>query len=79
MQEQAKSGAAVGVIIDTGMLADYVPQMAVYTAPYVFNDVHEARKFIEPPMFVKWDDDLADLRIRTMGSTVAQECPFNKA
>lgn len=102
--EQAKSGAAVGVIIDTGMLADYVPDMAIYTAPYVFADVHEARKFIETPMFKKWDEDLAkhglrdlscnwyqgarhfltnkrvdkpadlaNMRIRTMGSTVAQE------
>ncbi len=101
--EQAKSGAAVGVIIDTGMLADYVPDMAVYTAPYVFNNVQEARKFIETPMFGKWDEqlathglrdlscnwyqgyrhfltntkvekpaDLAGMRVRTMGSAVAQ-------
>lgn len=102
--EQAKSGAAVGIIIDTGMLADYVPAMAIYSAPYVFTDVHEARKFIETPMFIKWDDelakhglrdlscnwyqgarhfvtqkrvdtpaDLANLRVRTFGSTIGQE------
>lgn len=102
--EQAKSGAAVGIIIDTGMLADYVPAMAIYSAPYVFADVREARKFIETPMFIKWDDelaqhglrdlscnwyqgarhfvtqkrvdkpeDLANLRIRTFGSTIGQE------
>ena len=64
--EQAMSGAAVGVIIDTGMLADYVPQMAIYTAPYVFNDVHEARKFIETPMFGKWDEELATHGLRDL-------------
>ena len=102
--EQAKSGANVGVIIDTGMLADYVPDMAIYAGPYVFNSVKNARKFIETDMFKKWDselathglrdlgcnwyqgarnfltnkkvekiEDLKGLRVRTMGSTVAQE------
>ncbi len=42
--EQAKSGSAVGVVIDTGMLADYVPAMAIYTAPYIFDSVEEARR-----------------------------------
>lgn len=102
--EQAKGGTNVGVIIDTGMLADYVPDMAIYTAPYVFDDVKEARAFIETDLFASWDEDLAThglrdlscnwyqgarhfltnkpirtpadlkgLRVRTMGSTVAQE------
>lgn len=102
--EQAKSGANVGVIIDTGMLADYVPDMAIYTGPYVFNSLENARKFIETDTFKKWDADLAThglrdlgcnwyqgarnfltnvkvekpedlkgLRVRTMGSSVAQD------
>ncbi|MDR2392399.1 MAG: C4-dicarboxylate TRAP transporter substrate-binding protein [Planctomycetota bacterium] len=102
--EQAISGSAVGVIIDTGMLAAYVPEMAIYTAPYVFDNIRDARNFIETPMFAEWDGelvrygirdlscnwyqgarhfltnvrvekpvDLANLRVRTMGSEVAQE------
>ena len=102
--EQAKSGANVGVIIDTGMLADYVPDMAIYAGPYVFDSVKNARAFIETDIFKKWDDELAThglrdlgcnwyqgarnfltnkkvetpadlkgLRVRTMGSKVAQE------
>jgi tripartite ATP-independent transporter DctP family solute receptor len=102
--EQAKSGANVGIIIDTGMLADYVPDMAIYTGPYIFNSLANARKFIETPIFKKWDDELAKhglrdlscnwyqgarnfltnvkvekpadlkgLRVRTMGSSVAQD------
>ncbi len=102
--EQAKSGSNVGVIIDTGMLADYVPDMAIYTGPYVFDSVENARKFIDTDIFKAWDeelathglrdlgcnwyqgarnfwtskkvetpDDLNSMRVRTMGSQVAQE------
>jgi tripartite ATP-independent transporter DctP family solute receptor len=102
--EQAKNGSNVGVIIDTGMLADYVPNMAIYTAPYIFDDVKEARSFITTDIFAAWDQELAThglrdlscnwyqgarhfcsnkpintpsdlkgLRVRTMGSKVAQE------
>lgn len=102
--EMAKSGSNVGVIIDTGMLADYVPDMAIYAAPYVFDSVEEARAFIDTDIFKGWEEqlatnglrdlscnwyqgarhfltntpvetpaDLTGLRIRTMGSTVAQE------
>lgn len=102
--EQAKNGSNVGVIIDTGMLADYVPDMAIYTAPYVFDNVEQARAFIETDIFTSWDKELAThglrdlscnwyqgarhflsnkpintptdlkgVRVRTMGSKVAQE------
>jgi tripartite ATP-independent transporter DctP family solute receptor len=102
--EQAKGGANVGIVIDTGMLADYVPDMAIFTAPYIFNNFDEARKFIDTDLFKAWDEelttfglrdlgcnwyqgarnfytakevktpaDLAGLRVRTMGSEVAQE------
>ena len=49
--EQAMNGSNVGVIIDTGMLADYVPDMAIYTGPYVFDSVENARKFIDTDIF----------------------------
>ena len=102
--EMAKSGSNVGVIIDTGMLADYVPDLAIYAAPYVFDNVEEARAFIDTDIFKGWEEelathglrdlscnwyqgarhfltntpvatpaDLSGLRVRTMGSTVAQE------
>jgi tripartite ATP-independent transporter DctP family solute receptor len=102
--EQAKSGSNVGIVIDTGMLADYVPDMAIFTAPYIFNSFDEAREFIDTDYFKAWDeeltaaglrdlgcnwyqgarnfytnkeiktpDDLKGLRVRTMGSEVAQE------
>ena len=102
--EQAKSGSNVGVVIDTGMLADYVPDMAIYSGPYIFDSVENARKFIETDIFKGWDEklttfglrdlgcnwyqgarsflsnkkietpsDLKGVRVRTMGSKVAQE------
>ncbi|MDD5621925.1 MAG: C4-dicarboxylate TRAP transporter substrate-binding protein [Actinomycetota bacterium] len=102
--EMAKTGSNVGVIIDTGLLADYVPDIAIYSAPYVFDNVEEARAFIETDIFEGWVEELAtfgmrnlshnwyqgarhfltnklvetpadlvNLRVRTMGSAVAQE------
>jgi len=102
--EQAKSGSNVGVLVDTGVLADYVPDMAIYSGPYMFDDITQARKFIDTDIFAKWNADLAahglrnlgcnwyqgarnfvtnkkvtqpsdlnGIRVRTMGSTVAQE------
>ncbi|MDR1953435.1 MAG: TRAP transporter substrate-binding protein DctP [Clostridiales Family XIII bacterium] len=102
--EQAKGGSNVGIIIDTGMLGDYVKDMAIFTAPYIFDNFEEARKFIDTDLFKSWDEelttyglrdlgcnwyqgarnfytanevktpaDLTGLRVRTMGSEVAQE------
>ncbi len=102
--EQAKAGSNVGVVIDTGMLASYVPDMAIFSGPFIFDSVENARKFIDADTFKKWDEqlatfglrdlgcnwyqgarnfltnkkvttpaDLKGLRVRTMGSKVAQE------
>jgi tripartite ATP-independent transporter DctP family solute receptor len=65
--EQAKSGSNVGVVIDTGMLADYVPDMAIYSGPYIFNSVENARKFIETDIFKGWDEQLATNGLRDLG------------
>ena len=102
--EQIIAGSDIGVMADTGMLADYVPDMAIYTAPYIFNSPENARAFVDSDMFKGWNDtlatfgirdlgcnwyqgarnfltntpvekpeDLSGLRVRTMGTTVAQE------
>ena len=65
--EQAKSGSNVGVIIDTGMLADYVPEMAIYTGPYIFDSVENARAFIETDIFKGWDDQLTTNGLHDLG------------
>lgn len=102
--EQAKSGSNVGVLVDTGVLADYVPDMAIYSGPYMFDNIKQAREFIDTDIFSGWNtelathglrnlgcnwyqgardfvtnkkvekpEDLKGIRVRTMGSTVAQE------
>ncbi|GHS90092.1 ABC transporter substrate-binding protein [Synergistales bacterium] len=64
--KKAKDGANVGIILDTGALAEYVPDMGIYSAPYVFSSLANARKFIETPIFKKWDDELAALGLRDL-------------
>lgn len=52
--EQAKSGMAVGVILDAGRFADYVPEMNIFEAPYLFEDYSEALLFTQSDMFNGW-------------------------
>lgn len=67
MIEQALSGANIGTIADTGRLADYCPEMAIYTGPYIFNSVENARKFLDTEIFENWDAQLADAGLRDLG------------
>lgn len=104
MIEQALSGANIGTIADTGRLADYCPDMAIFTGPYIFNSPENARKFLDTDIFKGWDKQLSEnglrdlscnwyqgarnfwtttpintpadlngIRVRTLGSNVAQE------
>lgn len=67
MIEQVVAGSDVGVMADTGLLADYVPDMAIYTAPYVFNSVENARKFVDSNIFKEWNEELSKVGIRNLG------------
>ncbi|GHS98743.1 C4-dicarboxylate ABC transporter [Synergistales bacterium] len=63
---QAKTGAAVGVMVDAGALAEYVPDMGIFAGPYVFKNLAYARRFIETPLFKKWDNELAAQGLRDL-------------
>ncbi|MDR0423985.1 MAG: C4-dicarboxylate TRAP transporter substrate-binding protein [Clostridiales Family XIII bacterium] len=65
--ELAKSGTNAGIIIDSELLAGYVPDMAIYSAPYVFDSMADARKFIDTDIFKEWDAGLAAHGMRDLG------------
>lgn len=46
LQEQARMGANVGVITDTGRLADVLPEIGVLNAPYIAKNYEEVRKIV---------------------------------
>ena len=49
--EQAKLGANVGVITDSGRLSEFVKEIGVTSVAYVAKDYDEMKKVIETPLF----------------------------
>lgn len=58
--EQAKSGANIAVVVDTGRLADMVPEIGILSAPYIVDDYEEASKVVQSDLFKEWENQLAD-------------------
>lgn len=57
--EQAKTGANVAVVVDSGRLADMVPEIGILTAPYIVDNFDEANKVAQSDLFKGWSDKLA--------------------
>ncbi|SET15906.1 tripartite ATP-independent transporter solute receptor, DctP family [Salinibacillus kushneri] len=58
--EQAKTGANVAVLVDSGRLADMVPEIGVLSAPYIVDNFDEANKVAQSDLFKEWSDKLAN-------------------
>ncbi|GAA4726191.1 C4-dicarboxylate TRAP transporter substrate-binding protein [Brevibacillus fulvus] len=56
--EQAKVGANVAVLVDSGRLAEMVPQMGILTAPYIVDSYAEARQVVMSDLFKGWEAEL---------------------
>jgi TRAP-type C4-dicarboxylate transport system substrate-binding protein len=57
--EQAKTGANVAVIVDPGKLADYVPAIGIFGAPYIVDNYDEGKKLTQTQLFKGWEKELA--------------------
>lgn len=57
--EQAKTGTNVAVLVDSGRLADMVPEIGVLSAPYIVDNFDEANKVVQSDLFKGWSDQLA--------------------
>lgn len=57
--EQAKAGANVAVISDSGRLAEMVPEIGILAAPYIADNYEEAAKIVESDLFKSWGEELA--------------------
>lgn len=58
--EQAKEGANIAVVSDTGRLATMVPDMGILTAPYIVDNYEEAKKVTQSDLFKGWEKELQD-------------------
>jgi tripartite ATP-independent transporter DctP family solute receptor len=57
--EQARVGANVAVVSDTGRLAEMVPEMGILSAPYIAESFDEAAQIVDSDLFKEWEEELA--------------------
>lgn len=57
--EQAKVGANVAVLVDSGRLAEMVPDIGILSAPYVVENYDEANQVAQSELFKGWSETLA--------------------
>lgn len=67
--EQCKTGAAIGLLSDAGRFSDYVPEIGILDAPYLFDTYDEGNKITQSDMFLEWME-----RLQPEGFRV---CSFN--
>lgn len=58
LQEQAKLGANVAVITDSGRMGEFVKEIGVVGVAYIADDYEEMKKVIETDAFKEWEDML---------------------
>lgn len=58
--EQAKEGANVAALVDTGRLSDYIPEIGILTGPYIVEDYEEANLVTKSALFEEWREELVE-------------------
>ncbi|MEO3988730.1 C4-dicarboxylate TRAP transporter substrate-binding protein [Pseudocitrobacter cyperus] len=57
--QHAQAGSNVAVIVDGARLAQFVPEMAIIPAPFVFKDYQTLKRFISSPVFNQWSEKMS--------------------
>lgn len=60
MLDQARAGAAVGTVTDVARLSEFVPSLAIMSAPFLFDAYEDADKFALSDAYLGWGDELAE-------------------
>lgn len=60
MLDQARAGANVGTVTDVARLASFVPELAVLSAPFLFDDFEDADKFAQSEPYLAWGEELKE-------------------
>ncbi|MFG6147501.1 C4-dicarboxylate TRAP transporter substrate-binding protein [Halobacillus sp. B23F22_1] len=58
--EQAKAGANVAVLVDSGRLAELVPEMGILSAPYIVDNYDEANTVVQSDLFKDLEEKLVE-------------------
>ncbi|MTI18192.1 C4-dicarboxylate ABC transporter [Rhodobacteraceae bacterium RKSG542] len=57
--EQARAGANTAVVVDGGRLAEFAPELAILSAPFLITSVEDMNKVVTSDLFNGWSDKLA--------------------
>lgn len=60
MLDQARAGAGVGTVTDVARLSEFVPSLAIMSAPFLFDTYEDADKFALSDAYLGWGDELAE-------------------
>lgn len=58
--EQAKVGANVGTITDSGRLSQYVKELGIVGVAYIADSYEEVKKIVESPVYAGWLEELKE-------------------
>lgn len=60
MLDQARAGANVGTVTDVARLSDFVPPLAIMSAPFLFDTYDDADRFALSEEYLAWGDELKE-------------------
>ena len=60
MLDQARAGANVGTVTDVARLSEFVPSLAIMSAPFLFDAYEDADKFALSDQYLAWGDELKE-------------------
>ncbi|MDF0597591.1 C4-dicarboxylate TRAP transporter substrate-binding protein [Psychromarinibacter halotolerans] len=60
MLDQARAGAGVGTVTDVARLSEFVPSLAIMSAPFLFDTYEDADTFAQSDAYLGWGDELEE-------------------
>lgn len=60
MLDQARAGANVGTVTDVARLSEFVPSLAIMSAPFLFDTYDDADKFALSEQYLAWGEELKE-------------------
>ena len=60
MIDQARAGGNIGTVTDVARLSEFVPSLAIMSAPFLFDTYEDADKFALSDAYLGWGDELEE-------------------
>jgi tripartite ATP-independent transporter DctP family solute receptor len=64
--EQARLGTNIGLLTDAGRFSDFLPEIGILDAPYLFDTYDEGKKIVDSELFNDWFSRMPDKGYRVL-------------